>query len=88
MQSRTRFLPFLLAFIMTGAAWAQQNPSPSAPPPAKAPAKKSPAASQPPPKPKSDDTLAETKDAALDPDAELQLAVRQAGNDSAALVTS
>jgi thiol-disulfide isomerase/thioredoxin len=88
MQSRTRFLPFLLAFIMTGAAWAQQNPSPSAPPPAKAPAKKSPAASQPPPKPKNDDTPAETKDAALDPDAELQVVVRQAGNDSATLVKS
>ena len=88
MQSRTRFLPILLAFIMTGAAWAQQNPSPSAPPPAKAPAKKSPAASLPSAKPKSDDAPAETKDAAPDPDVELQLAVRQAGNDSATLVKS
>jgi len=88
MHWRSRFLVCLLALIMTGAASAQQNPSPSAAPPAKAPAKKSPLAQPSPAKPKTDDTVAPPKDAALDPDAELQLAVRQAGNDSAALVQS
>jgi len=83
-----RFLLCLLALIMTGAAWAQQNPAPPATPPAKAPAKKSPPAQPSPAKPKTDDAVAPPKDAALDPDAELQLAVHQAGNDSAALVQS
>jgi thiol-disulfide isomerase/thioredoxin len=83
-----RFLLCLLALIMTGAAWAQQTPPPSAAPPAKAPAKKSPPAQPSSAKPKTDDAVAPPKDAALDPDAELQLAVRQAGNDSAALVQS
>jgi thiol-disulfide isomerase/thioredoxin len=84
-----RFLPCLLALIMTGAAWGQQAKPPAAPPPAKAPAKKSPAESTSPAKPKSDDAPAEPQDAAAsDPDAELQLAVRQAGNDSATLVKS
>jgi len=88
MHWRSRFLVCLLALIMTGAASAQHYPSPSAAPPAKAPAKKSPLAQPSPAKPKTDDTVAPPKDAALDPDAELQLAVRQAGNDSAALVQS
>jgi thiol-disulfide isomerase/thioredoxin len=83
-----RFLPCLLALIMTGAAWGQQAKPPAATPPAKAPAKKSPAASQPPANPKSDDAPADSQGAALDPDAELQLVVRQAGNDSATLVKS
>ena len=68
---------------MTGASWAQQ-----AAPPAKAPVKKPPAASQPPAKPKSNDAPAESQSSTLDPDAELQLVVRQAGNDSATLVKS
>ena len=88
MRRRMRFLPFLLALIMPGVAWGQQTPSPSAAPPAKAPAKKSPAASQPPAKPKNEDAQAAAPDSAPDPDAELQLAVRQAGNDSATLVQS
>ncbi|HSZ18873.1 MAG TPA: TlpA disulfide reductase family protein [Candidatus Acidoferrum sp.] len=88
MQLRMRVFPFLLALIMTGVAWAQQAPSPSAAPPAKAPAKKSPAPSPPPAKPKSDDAAAPPQNSALDPDAELQLAVRQAGNDSATLIQS
>ena len=88
MRWQMRFLPCLLALIMTSAASAQQTPSPSAAPPAKAPAKKSPPAQPSPAKPKTDDAVAPPKDAALDPDAELQLAVRQAGNDSAALVQS
>ena len=88
MRWRMCFFPFLLALFMTGAAWAQQNPPPSATPPAKAPAKKSPPAQPSSAKPKTDDAVAPPKDAALDPDAELQLAVRQAGNDSAALVQS
>jgi thiol-disulfide isomerase/thioredoxin len=88
MRWRMRFLLCLLALIMTGAAWAQQTPPPSAASPAKAPAKKSPPAQPSSAKPKTDDAVAPPKDAALDPDAELQLAVRQAGNDSAALVQS
>ena len=73
---------------MTGAAWGQQAKPPAATPPAKAPAKKSAAASQPPANSKSDDAPADSQGAALDPDAELQLVVRQAGNDSATLVKS
>ncbi|HXP79162.1 MAG TPA: TlpA disulfide reductase family protein [Verrucomicrobiae bacterium] len=74
---------------MTGVAWGQQAQPPAAPPPAKAPAKKSPAASQPPAKPKGDDAAAApSQDSAPDPDAELQVVVRQAGNDSATLVKS
>jgi len=73
---------------MSGAAWGQQTAPPAATPPAKAPAKKSPAAAQPPAKPPSDDAAAEPQDAAPDQDAELQLVVRQAGNDSATLVKS
>ena len=84
-----RLLPCLAAVIMTGVAWGQQAQPPAAPPPAKTPAKKSPAASQPPAKPKSDDTAAApAQDTAPDPDAELQVVVRQAGNDSATLVKS
>jgi len=76
-----------MALILTGVARGQQAPSPSAAPPAKAPAKKPPAAAQPSAKPKSDDASAEPKDAApLDPDAELQVLVRTAGNDSAVLI--
>jgi len=78
-----------MALIMTGVAWGQQAQPPAAPPPAKAPAKKSPAASQPPAKPKGDDAAAApSQDSAPDPDAELQVVVRQAGNDSATLVKS
>ena len=73
---------------MTGVAWGQQTPSSSTTPPAKAPAKKSPATSQPPAKPNSGDAQLEPQDSAPDPDAELQLAVRLAGNDSATLVKS
>ena len=83
-----RFVLCLPALILTGVVWGQQAPPPSAAPPAKAAAKKSPAASQSPAKPKSDDAAAAPQDAASDPDAELQLAVRQAGNDSATLVKS
>jgi thiol-disulfide isomerase/thioredoxin len=87
MRRRMRFVPCLLALTLTGVAWAQQSPSPSSAPPAKAPAKKSPATTQSTAKPKSDDAPSEHQDAAVsDPDAELQLAVRQAGNDSATLV--
>jgi thiol-disulfide isomerase/thioredoxin len=88
MHWQMRLLLCLLALIMTGAARAQQTPSPSTTPPTKAPAKKSPAASQSSAKPKSDEAAAPAQDAAPDPDAELQLAVRQAGNDSATLVQS
>lgn len=83
-----RFLPCLLSLILTGVVWGQQTPAPSATPPAKAPAKKSPAAPQSTTKPKTEEATAEPPNSASDPDAELQLAVRQAGNDSAALVKS
>jgi len=84
-----RSLVSLLALILTGVVWGQQASSPAGAPPAKAPAKKSPPQSTPKAKPKSDDAPAEPQDPApSDPDAELQLAVRQAGNDSATLVKS
>jgi thiol-disulfide isomerase/thioredoxin len=86
MRRRIRFVPCFLALILTGAAWGQQSPSPSSAPPAKAPAKKSPTASQSTPKPPGDVAAAGPKDSAVDPDVELQIAVRQAGNDSATLV--
>jgi len=88
MQWRKYSLPCVVALILTGVAWGQQSPSRSSTPPAKAPAKKSPAASQSTANPKSDDSAAEPQDSSIDPDAELQLAVRQAGNDPATLVKS
>jgi thiol-disulfide isomerase/thioredoxin len=89
MRRRMRFLPCLLAFLLTGAAWGQQTPSPSSARPAKTPTKKSPAAAQSNAEPKSDGAPSEPQDAAApDPDAELQFAVRQAGNDSSTLVKS
>jgi thiol-disulfide isomerase/thioredoxin len=79
------FFLFVLALVLTGAAWGQQAQPPAAPP-AKAPAKKPPASSQPQSQTKSDDTSAPAKDSPIDPDTELQIIVRQAGNDSASLV--
>jgi thiol-disulfide isomerase/thioredoxin len=84
MRWRIRFFLCFLALILTGAAWGQQSPPNSSAAPAKAPAKKSTAPAQ----PKSDDAAAAPQSSAPDPDAELQLAVRQAGNDSATLVKS
>lgn len=87
MQWRTYSLLGFLALILTGPVWAQQPSSPSSAPPAKTPAKKSTPSSQSTTKPKTDDSLAEPQDSgAPDPDVELQLAIRQAGNDSAELV--
>jgi thiol-disulfide isomerase/thioredoxin len=86
MRRPMRFVPCLLALILTGAAWGQQPPSTSSAPPAKAPAKKSPTASPSTPKPQGDVAAAAPQISAVDPDVELQIAVRQAGNDSAALV--
>ncbi len=80
MQTPLRFLAIILASLLTGAAWGQQAP------PAKAPAKKPSAASQPPAQSKSDDSSAGSQDLHMDPDAELQIIVRQAGNDSSALI--
>jgi thiol-disulfide isomerase/thioredoxin len=77
---------FLLALILTATAWGQQSPSASSAPPAKAPAKKSPAAPPSTAQPKGDDTNAESQSPALDPDVELQMAVRGANNDPATLV--
>ncbi len=86
MRWRIFFLACLLALVLTGVASGQQSPASSGAPPAKAPAKKSSAAPQQNAQPNSDDSAAEPKESALDPDAELQLLVRQAGNDSATLV--
>ena len=86
MRWQTRFPLCLLALSLTGLAWGQQSPTPSSAPPAKAPAKKSPAAPQSTEKPKTDDKVAETQESAPDPDAELQILVRLANNDPAALV--
>ena len=88
MQWRMRFLSSLLALIVTGVASAQHEKPPSAAPPAKAPAKKSHSASQSNNTKTRDEAPAEPQDSASDPDVELQLAVRQAGNDSATLVKS
>jgi thiol-disulfide isomerase/thioredoxin len=84
MRYPTRWLLCLLAFSFAGMARAQQPPSSA--PPAKAPAKK-PAPSTPSaPKPKADSPPAEPQDSPPDQDAELQILVRQAGNNPAALV--
>jgi thiol-disulfide isomerase/thioredoxin len=88
MRWRNRLIPWILALILTGVVWGQQSPAGSSTPPAKAPAKKSPAPAQPSAQPKSNDAAAGPQNSAPDPDAELQLAVRQAGNDSATLVKS
>src|ERR1700722_6905596 len=85
MRWRIYFLPCLLALFLTAQISAQQSSPPPSAPPAKAPTKKSPA-TQPPAAPKSDTAPAESQDAAPDPDVELQLVVRQAGNDSAQLI--
>ena len=74
----------LLALILTGGASAQQSPPPSSAPPAKAPAKKSPASPSA-TAPKSDAAPDQSQGAPVDPDVELQLVVRQAGNDGAQL---
>lgn len=76
----------LLALSLAGTAWGQQSAPASGAPPAKAPAKKSPVAPQSSAKPKTDAAPAEPQDSPPDPDAELQIVVRQAGNDPAALV--
>ncbi len=87
MRWRMSCFLFAVALILTGLAAGQQAPPPATAPPAKAPAKKPPAAAQSGTKPKNDDAAADPKDAApLDPDAELQVLVRTAGNDSAVLV--
>jgi thiol-disulfide isomerase/thioredoxin len=77
---------FFLAVSLSGVAWGQQSPSLSGAPPTKAPAKKSPSASPSTAQPRTDDATAEPKDSAPDADAELQMAVREAGNEPAALV--
>jgi len=87
MRWRLNFPPCLLALILTGAAFGQQSPSPSGAPPAKGPAKKSPAPAESSAQPKSsDDGAGAPKESTPDPDIELQMVVRQAGNDSATLV--
>ena len=92
MQNRIRILLFCLALSASTVAFAQpQPPTPQTAAPAKPPASqhKKPAvpAPQVTPKPKSDSAApAETQDAPLNPDAELQATVQQAGNDRAALI--
>ena len=73
---------------MTGAAWGQQTAPSAGAPPAKTPAKKPAAAPSSSAKPKSGDDASPPQDSPIDPDAELQILVRQAGNDPAALVKS
>ena len=84
MRYPTRLLLCLLAFSLAGIARAQQSPSSA--PQAKAPAKKSSPSSPSAPKPKADSAPAEPQDSPTDPDAELQILVRQSGNDPATLV--
>jgi thiol-disulfide isomerase/thioredoxin len=85
MRHSTRYLLCLLAFHFVGLAHAQQ-PSTGAPA-AKAPAKRAPAAAQAAPKPKAEVPSApDALDATPDADAELQILVRQAGNDPATLI--
>lgn len=78
----------LLVFCCTGIGHAQQSPSSA--PPAKPPVKKTPPTSQSAQKPKTatpqTEPPAEPQDAAPDADAELQILVRQAGNDPATLI--
>jgi thiol-disulfide isomerase/thioredoxin len=88
MRWQTRLFVVIVALFMTGVAWAQQAPAASGAPPAKAPAKKSSAAPPAGTKPKAETAPAETPESAPDPDAELQIVVRQAGNDPATLVKS
>jgi len=84
MRHSSRYLFCLLAFTFAGLAHAQQS-STSAPPP-KTPAKKAPAAPQAATKPKAAEPPAAAQDSTPDPDAELQILVRQAGNDPATLI--
>jgi thiol-disulfide isomerase/thioredoxin len=86
MRWRSVFLPCLLSLITPGAAWGQQAKPPAAPSSAKAPAKTPPPSSQSPATPSKNDASTDSQKSAPDPDIELQLLVRQAGNDSAALV--
>ena len=92
MQNRIRILLLCLALSAFGVAFAQpQPPSPQSASSAKPPAsqQKKPAAPAPQvtPKPKSESAPpAESQDAPLNPDAELQATVQQAGNDRAALI--
>jgi thiol-disulfide isomerase/thioredoxin len=88
MRWRTGLLSFFLALIMTSVARTQQAPAASGTPPAKAPTKKSPAAAPSGTKPKAEAAPAAPQDTSPDPDAELQIIVRQAGNDPATLVKS
>jgi len=71
---------------MTSMAQAQQPAAPSNAPPAKAPAKKSSPAAPSAPKAKTEAPPSTPDEAVPDPDAELQILVRQAGNDPAVLV--
>lgn len=84
MRYSKRLLLCLLAFNLMG--WAQTQPSPASSPPAKPPAKKSSTSSQAAPKPKADDAPTDPQDSTPDADAELQILVRQAGNDPATLI--
>ena len=84
MRYLTRTLFCLLALSLAGLARAQQSPASASP--ANTPAKTSPTASQAATKPKSEEPAADSQDSAPDADAELQILVRQAGNDPATLI--
>src|ERR1019366_4568811 len=87
MHWRIHGLLFRLTLPGPGIAWGQQSPASSSTPPAKAPAKKSPPA-QTAPKSKTDTDAQEPQTEVSDPEADLQLAVKSAGNDNAALVSN
>ena len=81
MRWATRFVVCLLVLSCGGISLARQaQPSASAPS-AKAPAKKSSAAPQSGTAPKAADSAASPNASAIDPDTELQILVREAGND-------
>src|ERR1700676_697394 len=90
MQNRIWVLLFSLALAASTAAFGQPEPRfPQSASPAKPSGtqqKNPPAAPQTAPKPKSDSAPAEAQDAPVNPDAELQVTVQQAGNDRAALI--
>ena len=74
-------LSFLLLLSWSAVASGQQSQPPSGPAPPKASAKKPSPAPQSDTKPKADDSAPSPNQPAIDPDTELQVLVREAGND-------
>ena len=86
MRLRNCLLFYFLAACLCGNLRAQQSAAPSGAAPAKPPAKKSAGTPQPAADPNSSESPADAPDSSPGPEVELQLLVRQAGNDSATLV--